>query len=39
MPEIAGAIPRAALYLYPNYGHGVYEEAKDFHSRVLAFLE
>ena len=36
--EIAEAIPNAELVMYPGQGHGLYEEAKDFHSRVLAFL-
>ncbi|MGN0976441.1 MAG: alpha/beta fold hydrolase [Faecousia sp.] len=36
--EIAERIPNAQLYLYTDYGHGLYEEAKDFNSRVLAFL-
>lgn len=37
--EIAAQIPDAKLYLYAEYGHGLYEEAKDFNSRVLAFLQ
>lgn len=36
--EIAAAIPNGALYMYADYGHGLYEEAKDFNSRILAFL-
>lgn len=36
--EIAGRIPNAELYMYTDYGHGLYEEAKDFNNRVLAFL-
>jgi len=36
--EIAGQIPGAVLRIYPEYGHGVYEEAKDFHKGLLAFL-
>lgn len=37
--EIAERIPNAQLHLYADYGHGLYEEAKDFNRRVLAFLE
>lgn len=37
--EIAARIPNAELYLYAEYGHGLYEEAKDFNSRVFAFLQ
>ena len=36
--EIAGAIPGARLLMYPQWGHGLYEEAKDFNSAVLQFL-
>ena len=28
----------AELYMYEGYSHGVYEQAKDFNSRVLEFL-
>ena len=37
--EIATAIPGAALYMYPEWGHALYDEAKDFHQRVLCFLK
>ena len=37
--EIASAIPGAELYMYKGYSHGVYEQAKDFNSRVLEFLK
>ena len=37
--EIAAQIPSADLYMYPNYGHGLYDEAKDFKERILRFLE
>ena len=37
--EIAAAIPGAALYMYPEWGHALYDEAKDFHQRVLCFLK
>lgn len=36
--EIAGQIPNAQLLLYPQWGHGLYEEAKDFNRQVLDFL-
>ncbi len=36
--ELAGAIPGSELYLYPELGHGAYEEARDFNGRVLEFL-
>lgn len=35
---IAAAIPGAALKMYPEWGHGLYEEAKDFNQVVLDFL-
>ena len=37
--EIAANIPGAALYMYPQWGHGLYEEAKDFNTLVLSFLK
>lgn len=36
--EIARRLPNAELVMYPGQGHGLYEEAKDFNERVLAFL-
>ena len=36
--EIAAAIPRAKLKMYSEWGHGLYEEAKDFNRSVLQFL-
>jgi len=36
--EIAAAIPDAKLHMYAEWGHGLYEEAKDFHHVVLRFL-
>lgn len=36
--EIAGKIHDARLYMYPQWGHGLYEEAKDFNGKVLEFL-
>jgi pimeloyl-ACP methyl ester carboxylesterase len=37
--EIAGRIPGAQLKMYPQWGHGLYEEAKDFLQVVTDFLE
>ena len=36
--EIAGAIPGAGLKMYPQWGHGLYDEEKTFNSEVLRFL-
>ena len=36
--EIANQIPGAQLKMYPQWGHGLYEEAKDFNGTVLDFL-
>ena len=36
--EMAGRIPGAELYMYEGYSHGVYEQARDFNSRVLRYL-
>ena len=36
--QIAAIIPGAKLHMYPQWGHGAYEEAKDFNSLVLKFL-
>ncbi len=35
---MAAAIPDSTLHVYPEYGHGAYEEAKDFNDVVLAFF-
>jgi len=32
------AISASRLYVYPQYGHAAYEEAKDFNRRVLEFI-
>lgn len=37
--EIAAAIPGAQLRMYEQWGHGLYEEAKDFNQTVLNFLD
>ena len=36
--EIAAQIPDAQLKMYPQWGHGLYEEAKDFNQIVLNFI-
>ena len=36
--ELAKAINGSKLYIYKDYGHTVYEEAKDFNRRMLHFL-
>ena len=36
--QIAAAIPGAQLKMYPQWGHGVYEEEKEFNRLVLDFL-
>ena len=37
--EIAAAIPGAVLRIFPQWGHGLYEEAPEFNGEVLAFLK
>ena len=36
--ELASRIPGAELKMYPQWGHGLYEEAKDFLPVMLDFL-
>ena len=36
--EIAGKIENSKLIIYEGYGHGAYEEVKDFNNEVLEFL-
>ena len=36
--EIADQIPGAQRKIYPQWGHGLYEEAKDFNQVVLDFI-
>ena len=36
--ELASSIPRSVLRMYPEWGHGLYEEAKDFNDTVLHWL-
>ena len=37
--ELAERIPNAKLKMYPQYGHALYDEAKDFNQIVLEFLQ
>ena len=37
--EIAAKIPGAQLLMYPQWGHGLYEEAKDFNEQIKSFLQ
>lgn len=37
--QIAGRVPGCRLHMYPQWGHGLYEEAADFNSLVLSFLK
>lgn len=37
--EMAEKIPNSTLKMYPQYGHALYEEAKDFNQTVLDFLK
>ncbi len=37
--ELHGLIRGSELYMYPQYGHAAYEEARDFNRRVFEFLE
>ena len=37
--ELANKIENCKLYIYSDYGHAVYIEAKDFCDRILSFLE
>ena len=36
--ELAEKIPNSEIYIYEEYSHGVYEQAKDFNERILEFL-
>ena len=37
--EMASQIPGAVLHMYPQWGHGLYEEAKDFDDLIMDFLK
>jgi len=36
---LAKSIPKSELYIYDEYSHGVYEQAKDFNQKVLKYLK
>ena len=36
--RLAEAIEGSRLYLYPQFGHGAFEESKDFQDRLIGFL-
>ena len=36
--ELHKLIPQSECYIYPEYSHGVYEQAPDFYDRIQAFL-
>ena len=36
--EIASQIPGSVLHMYEQWGHGLYEEAKDFNDLILKYL-
>ncbi len=36
---LAKNIPNSELYIYDEYSHGVYEQAKDFNQKVLNYLK
>ena len=37
--EIAAAIPNAELRMYEQWGHGLYEEEKEFNQMIIAYLK
>lgn len=37
--KIAARIPGSQLRMYAEWGHGLYEEAKDFNQLVLGYLK
>jgi len=37
--EIAGQIPGCSMHIWPDYGHAVNEEAKDFQRRIVEFTD
>lgn len=37
--EIAEKIKNSKLYMYENYGHGLFEEAGDFNQKIMEFLK
>ena len=37
--ELVEKIPNSELYIYEGYSHGVFEQEKDFNSRILEYLK
>ena len=37
--QMKECIPHAELMVYPDYGHAVYDEAKDYDAKILEFLK
>ena len=37
--ELVERIPNCTIKMYPQFGHALYEEAKDFNQTVLDFLQ
>lgn len=37
--ELAQGIKNSELYIYEEYSHGVYEQAKDFNQKILTYLK
>lgn len=38
-PELHSLIPGSHMYLYPDLGHGLYEESGDFYKKVFEFID
>ena len=38
-PELHALIPGSELYIYPDLGHGLYEESGDFYKRAFDFID
>ena len=36
--EMAEKITNSEIYIYEEYSHGVYEQAKDFNNRIFEYL-
>ena len=36
--KIAEKIPNTRLHMYPQWGHGLYEEEKTFNRQIMDFL-
>ena len=37
--ELAEKISNSEIYIYEEYSHGVYEQAKDFNDRIFEYLK